>query len=129
MSIQDFHRLTEAQFQSTSIEEIILKKGQTLFQCGDQINYIYFVEKGHMNVFKDNILIWQAGPEDFLGITSLFLKDPSYSYTVTASKSSKLIKIKSSDFESRLQHTNNLKLSLLKLLNKRINLTLQKTLS
>ena len=124
-----FHHITEHRFVNTPLDFVALRKGQHLFKTGEPVEYIYFLVKGRLDIIKNNCLIWQANPHEFIGITSFLSEEQTYTYTVTAAQPATLVKINAKDFEQHLQETDRLKVNLMKLINKRITMTIKKTLT
>lgn len=129
MPLTVFHKLTEQQFENINIESLELEKSDVLFSEGETINYLYYVVKGELNIFKNNQHMWQANPNEFIGLSSFFTDDSNYSYTVTACTNSDILKIPLDDFKNAIENSNTLNTELMKLFCVRIKNTIAKTKS
>lgn len=121
-----FHDATTNYFAEASAESFLLKKGETLFKQGDKIDYIYFLSDGELNIMKNSQMMWQAHRDEFIGISSFFVGESHYSYSVKACKKSKVTRVPLHEFKLALNSFPALNTSLMKLFCSRINLTLDK---
>jgi len=126
MDYTNFHKTTYYCFLATKIEDIIIDKGDTLFKQGEKIDYIYFLSKGELNILKKNQMMWQAHLYEFIGISSFFIGEANYSYTVKACKKSTLLRVSLNDFNLALNKNPQLNTSLMMLFCQRIKLTLNR---
>lgn len=124
-----FHEATKHNFENVKIENFVLEKNKFLFKKGDTIDYIYFLSKGELNILKNRQLMWQAQRNEFIGISSFFIGDANYSYTVKACKKSTVYKIPLKDFKEALSQHSSLNNELIKLFCFRINKTLNRVKS
>jgi len=126
MSNAHFHKATKNYFLEAEIDNFVLDKGKTLFKQGDCIDYIYFLSEGELNILKNSQMMWQAYRNEFIGISSFFIGELNYSYSVKACKNSVISRISLKDFKNALNTYPTLNTSLMKLFCSRINLTLDK---
>jgi len=126
MSNVHFHEATKNYFAEAEIDKFVLDKGKSLFKQGDKIDYIYFLSDGELNILKNSQMMWQAHRNEFIGISSFFIGEFNYSYSVKACKNSVVSRIALKDFKNALNKYPTLNTSLMKLFCNRINLTLDK---
>lgn len=126
MSNVYFHKATKDYFSEAQIDNFVLAKGKPLFIQGDKIDYIYFLSDGELNILKNSQMMWQAHRNEFIGISSFFIGEQKYSYSVKACKNSEVSRISVEDFKKALNAYPTLNTSLMKLFCNRINLTLDK---
>lgn len=126
MEIKEFHEITNGCLKKYKLNELSLSKGQFLFTEKDPIDFIYFLLKGELSVLRNNQNLWQAQKNEFMGISSYFIGEPTYSYSVKANKPSRLIEIQKVDFDEVLMESPALNNSLMHLFCQRIDSTLDK---
>jgi CRP-like cAMP-binding protein len=107
-------------------DNFILDKGSILFKQGDKIDYIYILTDGELSILKNNQFMWQAQCNEFIGISSFFIGDSHYSYSVKACNQSTVARIAIKDFKKALNNHPALNTYLMKLFCDRIDFTLAK---
>jgi CRP-like cAMP-binding protein len=113
-------------FGDLEMSNILVQQSKNLFNQGDKIDYIYFIDKGGFNVIKDNKLLWQASKNEFIGISSFFSEEDTYSYTVRAITETSVYKIPIDVFKYMIKKSANLNSYIMKIFCSRINATLNK---
>ncbi len=124
-----FHELTANQFLNTRIDSIKLTKNNTLIKEDDLLQHIYFLADGELSIFKEQQLVWNARPYEFIGISSFLIGEKLHSYKVKAKKNSVLYRIPSADFKKALSKAPEFSMHIIQLFNRRINATLNKILT
>ena len=122
-----FENIPEDCFSHAKIKIKSIKKGGTLFDEGDKVDYIYFLEEGELNILRNRQIVWQAQTDEFIGISSYFNGEQNYTCHVKAAKKSTLLQITTKDFEIALLEYPELSRSLMNIFNNRINLIFKKT--
>jgi CRP-like cAMP-binding protein len=119
-----------------NIEEIVsefssdfrlLEKGEYLFNEGESNDYIYFLEKGSIKVFKKSCVIWIAKPGEFIGLTSNLNNTSCYTFSSRANEDCKVIRIATDTFNKVLLRNNEFSKYIIGILCYRITLTEKKT--
>lgn len=100
-----------------------VKKGEYLFEEGDQDKFVYYISDGSVNIFKKKSILWSAGDEEFIGISSFFADGSLYRFSAKAAMDSVVHKISNSDFSKILTKDPSFSRKIMDLLCNRIRLT------
>ena len=99
-----FYGLDEIEFKTVakSLRTIELKKGESIFQEGDDGEDMFIHYSGELSAFSaqsdgKNRMLFKVKVGDFYGEMSIITKEPR-SVTITATEDSVTIKLKGSDF-------------------------------
>jgi len=125
MSLNSFHQITEKQFIHSNLDVIKIKKNTVLFSENNKLDYIFFLLNGELIIKINKHKLWRVNDKEFIGITSYFTDETSYTYTVEASKNSTIVKIEVDDFKEAINNSIELSNFIMDSLCKRIKLTLQ----
>jgi len=125
MSLNSFHQITEKQFIHSNLDVIKIKKNTVLFSENNKLDYIFFLSNGELIIKINKHKLWRVNDKEFIGITSYFTDETSYTYTVEASKNSTIVKIEVDDFKEAINNSIELSNFIMDSLCKRIKLTLQ----
>ena len=126
MTNKPTENIFDIHFNETDLKTVKLKKVKHLFNQGEQIDFIFYIKKGAFNVIKDNKMLWQARENEFIGISSFFSEDETYSYTVRASVDAEIVMIPVNVFREKIEKSNELNAYLMKIFCDRIKMTLNK---
>ena len=122
-----------------NIEQIILKNykikthflvNEPLFNEGEEINGIYFIKKGNVKITrnaKNNMAMWFANQNEFVGLSSYFSESESYTFSSFAFGGSvEAIFIPLPDFKKLLEDYPTFKNNIIQILCDRINYTIDR---
>jgi len=126
MTMEISNTIFNTYFGKLGLKPITLKPSKHLFNQGDKIDFIYFIEAGAFNIIKDKKLLWQASKNEFIGISSFFSEEDTYSYTVRASVDAIIYKIPVTIFKKSIENSAELNAFLMKIFCDRIKMTLNK---
>ena len=110
-------------------EELTVPEKTSLFNEGDKNDYVYFIENGAINVFKNNLLIGITKNSEFVGITSCLSEQEFYTFSTKAKTGSSLLRIKQQDFKQLILENKEFSDYIMKILCERIKITDLKTKS
>ena len=119
-------KIFDTYFNGLNLKTRTLKKAEHLFNQGESINFIFYIRKGMFNVIKDKKILWQAKENEFIGISSFFSDDETYSYTVRACVDSEVVLIPIGFFEEKIKGFPELNTYLMKIFCDRIKSILHK---
>lgn len=109
--------------------EIELEKNAFVFTENEKNEYVYFIENGIVDIFKNNILIGITKDGEFIGITSCLSDGEEYSFTAKCKKKSKIIRISKDNFKKVIEKDKKFCDYMMKTLCERIKITDLKTKS
>lgn len=110
-------------------EELTVPEKTTLFNEGDKNDYVYFIENGAINVYKNKILIGITKTSEFVGITSCLCDKEIYTFSAKTKKETKILRLKKEEFKGKIEDNKEFSRYIMKVLCERIKLTDLKTKS
>lgn len=101
----------------------------TIFSEGDENNFVYFIEKGAIDVYKNGILIGVTKTSEFVGITSCLSDKQFYTFSAKSKIDSKILRLNKKEFKSAIEDKKEFCEYIMRILCERIKFTDLKTKS
>lgn len=112
-----------------NFEEMLVPEKTTLFTEGDKNNFVYFIENGAFNIYKNNLLIGIIKTSEFVGITSCLCDRDIYTFSAKSKKESKILRLDKEEFKKQLEEKKEFSRYIMKVLCERIKFADLKTKS
>ncbi len=84
------------------LEPKSLKRSKTLFEEGNAVDSIYYIEKGEVFILSDKLILWSARSHEFVGVSSFLSSESAYRFTAKVCSDSVVYKIPISIFKEEL---------------------------
>lgn len=121
--------MLELIFRNHPKEKLTINNGDFLFKEGEEDDSVYFLETGELKIMKLKWVLWSAKPKEFVGISSFFSDNSTYSFSARATKDSEVFRIKNELFRKILENEPDFSRYIMDLLCDRIAFTTQRTKS
>lgn len=121
--------MLELIFRNHPKEKITIKNGEFLFKEGEEDDSVYFLDAGELKIMKLKWVLWSAKSKEFVGISSFFNDNSTYSFSARATKDCNIYRIKNELFREILENDATFSRYIMDLLCDRIAFTTQRTKS
>lgn len=84
------------------LQPIRLKRNKTLFEEGNTVDSIYYIEDGEVFILSEKLILWSARSHEFVGVSSFLSSENTYRFTVKTCTDSIVYKIPIESFKEEL---------------------------